>query len=94
MKDVSHYFLLQLLSDESKPLTEETYSKLSEGGKLKFVVGDIPVAYFKMVGKLVNDLPEFELSMRFTSLTKALVEVKDKKFIEMRNDIPTFAFEG
>lgn len=94
MEDVSHYFLLQLMADECKPLTEENYSKLSESGKTKFVVGDIPVSYFKMVGKIVNNLPEFELRMQFTSLTNALVEVADKKFIEMRNNVPTFAFEG
>ena len=92
MEDVSTYFLLQLMLDECKPMTKESHDKLSDGGKKKLAIGSIPVSYFKMTGKMVDGIPEFELSLQFTSLTNALIELKDKDFIELRASSPVVAF--
>jgi hypothetical protein len=86
MEDVTQYFMLQLMENTSAPLTEETYSKLCDDGKKKFVVGDIPVSYLKKQGDVI--------ALQLVSLKNALVETANRKFVEMRNDVPLFDFEG
>lgn len=81
-KDLSHYFILQMLSKDSKKVTSEIYEKLSETGKKNIKIGDIPVAYLVKVEEQVN--------MKLTSLQNAIEDVASLKYVEFRNDIPVF----
>lgn len=91
-KDLSHYFILQMLSKDSKKVTPEVYEKLSEKGKTNIKVGDIPVAYFvqNKISKEGEFIPELELRLEFTSLQNAIEEVASLKYVEFRKDIPVF----
>ena len=91
-KDMSHYFILQMMNKDSKKVTAEVYEKLSEKGKTNIKVGDIPVAYFKQtkVSKEGEFVPEIELTLEFTSLQNAIEEVASLKYVEFRKDIPVF----
>ena len=91
-KDVSHYFILQMLNKNSKKINAETYKMLTEKSKSNMKIGDIPVAYFKqtVISKPGEFLPEIELRLEFTSLQNAIEEVKSLKYVEFRNEIPVF----
>lgn len=91
-KDASHYFILQMLNNDSKKVTAEIYEKLSEKGKTNIKVGDIPVSYFvqKKISKEGEFVPELELILEFTSLQNAIEEVASLKYVEFRKDIPVF----
>ena len=81
-KDASHYFLLQLMRDDSKKITEEDYEKLSESGKRLYKVGDIMVIYHKYENG--------DLCSKVCPLQNAIEEVSSLKYVEFRKDIPVF----
>lgn len=89
-EDVSHYFILQMMNENSKRLTADKYEKLSESGRLKLKVGDVPVSYIKQIISNDKEGCEIEFKLEFMSLQNAIEEVKSLKCVEFRNDIPVF----
>lgn len=81
-KDMSHYFILQMLNKDSKKITAEIYEKLSESGKANLKVGDVPVAYFIKNAECIK--------MKMTSLQNAIEETANLKCIEFSVDVPVF----
>lgn len=81
-KDMSHYFILQMLNKNSKKITAEIYEKLSESGKANLKVGDVPVAYFIKNAECIK--------MKMTSLLNAVDEIATLKLVEFNSDVPVF----
>lgn len=69
-------------------ITEENISKLSEGARKEFKVGDRFITYFKQC----EERHQTVISVRSTNLETAYEETKDKKFVGYEGVYPIFKF--
>lgn len=82
-------FRRQLNSSECHIATEEIVNKFTESKPEDFEIGDYFVCYLKHNPEVDGIIV---ISLRFTTLRKAIEETKYKKFISYSGIIPEFQF--
>lgn len=87
--DDLEYFHVQLNSPECHKATVEIVNKFTESKPEDFEIGDYFVCYLKHNPEVDGIIV---ISLRFTTLRKAIEETKDKKFISYAGRIPEFQF--